>query len=131
MRHELRHRQQTSSKLPRPASGKSEASIEATIEEIQDLMWKEVGIVRTADGLRRAIEHLERIHPKVAHPHAGREYEARNLQIAGSLVARSALAREESRGAHYRTDFPDHDDARFLKHSVVSGSSIRFGPQPS
>jgi succinate dehydrogenase/fumarate reductase flavoprotein subunit len=42
------------------------------------------------------------------------------------LVARSALAREESRGAHYRIDYPGHDDKKFLKHSVVKGESVRF-----
>jgi succinate dehydrogenase/fumarate reductase flavoprotein subunit len=41
-------------------------------------------------------------------------------------VARSALAREESRGAHYRTDFPAHDDAKFLRHSRLQVEAIRF-----
>jgi len=41
-------------------------------------------------------------------------------------VAQSALAREESRGAHYRTDFPTHNDAKFLKHSVAGDGAIRF-----
>jgi len=41
-------------------------------------------------------------------------------------VARSALAREESRGAHYRIDYPGPDDKKFLKHSVVKSDSLRF-----
>jgi L-aspartate oxidase len=64
--------------------------------------------------------------PQLSRPHSRREYEARNLQIAGLLVARSALAREESRGAHYRTDFSDHNDAKFRKHSVVRGEKLAF-----
>jgi L-aspartate oxidase len=53
-------------------------------------------------------------------------WEARNIHQAALLIARSALAREESRGAHYRTDFPAHNDAKFLKHSVVCGEKISF-----
>jgi L-aspartate oxidase len=52
--------------------------------------------------------------------------EARNLLQCAELIVRSAIAREESRGAHYRTDFPSHDDVRFKKHSIVQGEVIHF-----
>ena len=89
-------------------------------------MWTQVGIVRTGSGLKQAVGRLQELSPQMARPHSRREFEARNLQIAGLLVARSALAREESRGAHYRTDFPDHNDVKFGKHSIVAGEKIRF-----
>ena len=89
-------------------------------------MWKDAGIVRTGKGLKQAITRLEEIGTRVSRPHSRREFEARNLQIAGMLVARSALAREESRGAHYRTDFADHNDTRFRRHSVLQGEKIWF-----
>jgi L-aspartate oxidase len=89
-------------------------------------MWKNVGIVRTGTTLKEAVKRLEEIGAKVSKPHSRREFEGRNLQIVGMLVARSALAREESRGAHYRTDYPDHNDAKFKKHSVVNGENIKF-----
>ena len=89
-------------------------------------MWKDAGIVRTGKGLKQAITRLEEIGTRVSRPHSRREFEARNLQIAGMLVARSALAREESRGAHYRTDFPDHNDTKFQWHSVLQGEKIWF-----
>jgi L-aspartate oxidase len=76
--------------------------------------------------MKQAIRGLDEMAAKLAHPRTRREYEARNLQIAGSLVARSALAREESRGAHYRTDFSDHNDVKFKKHSVVTVDKVRF-----
>ena len=45
--------------------------------------------------------------------------ELKNLHALGGLIARSALAREESRGSHYRGDFPYRDDEKFQKHSVI------------
>jgi len=55
-----------------------------------------------------------------------RSHEAANILQAGLLIARSALAREESRGAHYRLDFPLKNDAKFCKHSVVCGEAVSF-----
>lgn len=108
------------------SNGPVSVPVEGSISELQEVMWKHVGIVRSGSGLKQAIHRLEEIAAQVSRPHSRREFEARNLQIAGMLVARSALAREESRGAHYRTDFPDHNDLKFGKHSVVAGEKIRF-----
>jgi L-aspartate oxidase len=102
------------------------ASSDEVVRSIQDLMWQDAGIVRTASGLKRALQKLEDLRPRAANPNTRREWEALNLHTAGMLVARSALAREESRGAHYRTDYPSHDDAKFLKHSIINGDSVRF-----
>ena len=108
------------------SNGPLPVPVETTIVQIQELMWKQAGIVRTGSGLKQAIRGLEELATNLGHPHSRREFEARNLQIVGSLVARSALAREESRGAHYRTDFPDHNDVKFRRHSVIAGENIRF-----
>lgn len=128
MRDELRKAPDKVTDSPRAAysNGPVDAGTEELVGEIQDLMWQDVGIVRSGPGLARAIERLRALSPRVTNPRTRRSYEARNLHTAGLLVARSALAREESRGAHYRTDFPAHDDKKFLKHSLVQGESIRF-----
>jgi L-aspartate oxidase len=104
----------------------NDALSEEVVREIQDVMWNDVGIVRNGVGLKRATLHLDEIASRVSNPQTRRAHEAQNLHLAGFLVTRSALKREESRGAHYRTDFPDHDDERFLKHSILQSSSIRF-----
>jgi L-aspartate oxidase len=106
--------------------GFTDSRAEEIVQNVQDLMWRDVGIVRTGTGLKRGILHLEEQRPRVAHPQTRRGHEAQNLVTAGLLVARSALAREESRGAHYRTDFPDHNDVKFLKHSIIQADTIRF-----
>ncbi len=108
------------------SNGPVEASTEEIIREIQDLMWRHAGIVRDRTGLTLAIERLEQIRPRVVHPQTRRAWEAQNLWQAGLIVARLALRREESRGAHYRSDFPAHDDAKFLKHSIMRGDEVRF-----
>ena len=128
MRDEVKETRSIASAQKKAASqnGPVDAGVEELIGQIQDVMWKHAGIVRTSAGMRDAIRMLEELSPRVAHPRTRRSYEAANLHLASLLVARSALAREESRGAHYRTDFPGHDDKRFLKHSVAKGESLRF-----
>lgn len=127
MREESRRAPANSAKPGRAVSnGPVDTATEEIICAIQDLMWKDVGIVRSGTGLKSAIEHLNRIAPRMAHPQTRRAHEAQNLHALALLVARSALAREESRGAHYRTDFPAHNDAKFLKHSIIKGNSLWF-----
>ena len=108
------------------SNGPVDAGMEELIAQIQALLETEVGIVRTRMGMQKAVKTLEEMTPRLAHPKTRRAYEASNLHLAGLIVARSALAREESRGAHYRMEYPDHDDKKFLKHSVVRGEKIVF-----
>ena len=93
---------------------------------VQNLMWQDVGISRHATGLRRAIAELQEIAPCVPTEQARHGWEARNIHQIALLITRSALAREESRGAHYRTDFPVHNDTKFKKHSVLAGDKTLF-----
>ena len=127
MRDELKrgHSKHASQRQTASPNAAADTAAKQIIGEIQDLMWRDVGIVRTESGLKRAITHLERLPGQLANPQTRCGHEAQNIQTASLLVARSALARKESRGAHYRTDFPDHDP-KYLKHSVVTGDSIRF-----
>jgi L-aspartate oxidase len=129
MREELKRGRKPSSPPKKAASqnGPVDAGVEELIGQIQDIMWKDAGIVRTRAGMTGAIKALEALAPRVASPHSRRAWEAANLRLAGLLVVRAALGREESRGAHYRTDYPFHDDKKFLKHSVFKGETLRFG----
>src|SRR6266702_1256034 len=116
MREELKHATTKPQKPKQAASsnGPVDAGLEELIGQMQEMMWTDVGIVRSRTGLRRPIHHLENLSSRLAHPRTRRAYEARNIHVASLLVARSALAREESRGAHYRIAYPTHNDAKFL-----------------
>jgi L-aspartate oxidase len=97
---------------------------EKLVTKVQSLMWQHVGVVREGKNLRQVVAELGALQPPAAGDRRSRE--AANLLQTGLLIARSALAREESRGAHYRLDYPLKNEARFHKHSVVSGEKIRF-----
>jgi L-aspartate oxidase len=88
-------------------------------------MWRDVGVVRDGERLRKVIGEMEGLRGAVPAQVSRKAWEAANVLDAGLLIARSALAREESRGAHYRTDFPEHRE-EFLKHSVVRDGKIVF-----
>jgi L-aspartate oxidase len=86
--------------------------------EIQRIAWENCGIVRSADGLRKAAVELDALAPQSP--------EERNMRQVALLIARCALARQESRGAHFRTDFPETREA-FARHSVVAREAdVRF-----
>jgi len=94
--------------------------------ETQELMWNNVGMVRDAERLSAAIKRLLEIRTALPAATNRRRAEARNIAESGLAIARAALARTESRGAHYRSDFPQKDDANFGKHSIMRDGAVSF-----
>jgi L-aspartate oxidase len=93
--------------------------------KFRELAWAHCGIVRCGDGLRHAVAELES-HGEEACEFTPERSQARNIRQAAILIARCALVREESRGAHFRNDFPAKR-AEFEKHSVTSRyADVRF-----
>ena len=84
--------------------------------DVRDLMWRQVGLFRDAQGLRHALEQLEPAWRRAdARVREGARFDlegwrAVNVLTVAWLIARAALRREESRGAHYRDDYPQRDD---------------------
>ncbi len=101
------------------------AQAERVLHQVQALMWRNVGVVRDGVRLKKTIAELEALRAEVPTKASRRAWVAANVLETGLLIARSALAREESRGAHYRTDFPEKREA-YRKHSVVRSGEIRF-----
>jgi len=93
--------------------------------QLRQMAWEKCGIIRSRDHLEAALKALQSF-PDAPVRNAGlAEYSLRNIHAVVLLIARAALARHESRGAHFRTDYPEKQ-AAFEKHSVIAGDSIRF-----
>jgi L-aspartate oxidase len=104
----------------------SAGEIEKFIQKVQSTMWQYVAVVRDGKALKQVVADLIAMKPQLPTSGDRRRNEAANILETGLLITRSALAREESRGAHYRVDFPLKNDKKFNKHSVLKGDTISF-----
>ncbi len=86
----------------------------AVRKRVRRLMWERVGILRSPESLQRALQELGQI------SRAPLGTASRSFLTLATLVARAALWREESRGAHFRTDYPERNDERWRVHSIMS-----------
>jgi L-aspartate oxidase len=93
-------------------------------EKLQLSMWQKAGLLRDAAGLESGLAEVRQLSREIPGQFSRARLELRNLQTVGDLILRSALARQESRGAHYRNDFPQRDDARFSRHSVIRQDQV-------
>jgi L-aspartate oxidase len=97
-----------------------------TEEQVRALAWDHCGIVRSGAGLEEAWRALSADPVRLIHDPDLSMYELRNIHAVAGLIARCALAREESRGAHYRLDFPVARP-EFQRHSCIArGNEVFF-----
>jgi fumarate reductase flavoprotein subunit len=112
-------------------------NIEPVREALFDCMWEDVGILRSAEGLQRALATLDRLDRELASIGVADGDRAFNLSwhdwlnlkslIAVSrVIATSALAREDSRGAHFREDHPQTGDLPSSSYIVVTQAGDRL-----
>lgn len=109
--------------VPGELNPSEELQVEAVIAELQQTMWANAGLLRNATALREGLAAQEPCESALmqiaAEGKASRRLaEAQAIARVAHSTLHSALARTESRGAHFRSDFPKHDDVQFLKHSV-------------
>jgi L-aspartate oxidase len=97
-----------------------------TSDEVRDLMWRSVGLFRTREDLERAVTALEAADAAGAPPTAD-GWRHRNLVTVARLIARAAVRREESRGGHFRADFPARDDLHWKVHLVDQLPHVHHG----
>lgn len=86
-------------------------------QAVQQMMWECAGIERDAAGLRAGVAQVESWKP-IAKPAGRDDHERRQMAVLASLMLTAALKRTESRGGHYRHDFPTRNDLRWKKQQV-------------
>ena len=111
--------------------------------EMKTIMTENCGVFRDADRLKVCIETIQNLRQrykkgkvtdkgKVFNTEVYEIIELGNMLGMAEVIATAALARNESRGGHHRTDFPKRDDQNFLKHSLVyltdDGMEIKYKP---
>jgi L-aspartate oxidase len=101
---------------------RTSSSITAVVErrlKLQKIMLRYAGLKRNIEGLVKGYEELRRQLPIFeTHLSKREEYEFTNLLVCALLTTHAAMERSESRGGHYREDFPERDDLVWRKHTV-------------
>ncbi|HKP00853.1 MAG TPA: FAD-dependent oxidoreductase [Nitrospiraceae bacterium] len=112
-------------------------------EELGQAMSRHLGLVRTHDSMSSAISALAALTHRAAavtvqdkgqvfNTDLVQAFELQSLLDVAETIVVSALARQESRGAHYRSDFPVRDDQRWLRHSLIrrtpEGPALTYEP---
>jgi succinate dehydrogenase / fumarate reductase flavoprotein subunit len=123
--------------------GSGTESAGAIRSELQELMFDDVFVVRNARGLQQAAGGIRALKERYArlsiqdHGHTFNTDLMEALELGfmldcAELVAAGALAREESRGGHYREDFPQRDDVNWLKHTLayLEPEGVRMASKP-
>ncbi|MGB5084923.1 MAG: L-aspartate oxidase [Methylocystis silviterrae] len=95
----------------------------AVIEELRDLMSANVGVIRNGAGLAVAVRSIRRMISRTS------DIEARNMLTTGLFIAAAALQRRESRGAHFRSDFPQLDPALARRSFTTLDAVLRIADE--
>ncbi len=112
--------------------------------KLQEMAWRQVGVIREGSSLKATLHELDRIKREELAHLASRARESRynlewleclqveNMLLVLELMTRSALLRQESRGAHFRKDFPEMDNRHWLSNTVASrtGEDMTVSVEP-
>ena len=102
-------------------NSQSNTQIEADLQKsLKELMWTKVGIIRNEEELKEAIDEISEMRKRVPQSNGDTsELELTNQLLVCYLIAKAALTRTESRGGHYRADYPAVNDELWKKHIIL------------
>lgn len=124
--------QKTSSTLKTSLTSTDEIKLQETKELIRDTLWNKVGIIRSYESLTQAqtilktCEWVNQLSPYIS-THVR---DVQSLLLNGTLMCEFALARTESRGSHFRTDFPKKNNSRWLNRLYKTKTMQTLGLKP-
>ena len=131
------------SKLRQMAAAEGSETVAQIREEIQQAMFFKVGVFRERGPMMEAVDKITELQERFKQTgltYRGTTYnlelmhklELEGMLILAEVIARGALAREESRGSHFRRDFTERDDAKWMKHTLASntaeGPALTYAP---
>ena len=125
-------------------TGKKEGILYSEIlKDLRETMFQHFGVFREGKEMREGLEKINQLQEKYQDVYVESEskkfnqalvrtLELRSMLLISEVLARGAIAREESRGSHYRTDFRERRDEKYLKHTVVkkgaAGPELEYSP---
>ncbi len=124
------HRSEAQQQIQALLEHSGEYRIAQVRQAFQDCMTQHCGVFRTKELITQGLQQLQQLQQQYSQIYLDDKgicwnteiieaLELRNLITVGQLILTSALNRQESRGAHFREDFPQRDDANFLKHTMA------------
>ncbi len=137
------HRSEAQQQIQALLEQSGEYRIAQVRQAFQDCMTEYCGVFRTKELITQGLQQLQQLQQQYSQIYLDDKgicwnteiieaLELRNLIIVGQLILTSALNRQESRGAHFREDFPQRDDANFLKHTMAyyspAGIDLQYRP---
>ncbi|WP_456419407.1 fumarate reductase (CoM/CoB) subunit TfrA [Methanocaldococcus infernus] len=102
-----------------------EEKAEKYIEKVKKLMWNHVSIIRNEEGLKKALKEIKSIDLENVGGNLQKYFELKNMITVSKLVIESALYRKESRGAHYREDYPETKE-KWRGNIIIRENKIKF-----
>jgi succinate dehydrogenase/fumarate reductase flavoprotein subunit len=123
--------QEEKDRLARRPTGTGE-DVRNLTAALKEAMWTGAGVIREAGSLKKVLSRIEELKsssldcPREDIGDLKKFLEFQNILLLSEMISRAALLRTESRGSHYRSDFPEEDNINWLKNIIVRKDGVKM-----